>query len=141
MSWGDWDYFQNPDASVWLALKAALLPTRSVVHVVAFDGPLARAYTGADIVEVELSKSGIEQLVDAILATFSTTDAASRPGLIPHSLFYPASGKFHLFNTCNNWVARMLREAGCPATPWRAITADGVLRQARSFGAVIAERP
>lgn len=140
VSWGDWDYFQTPDASTWLALKAALVPTRSVLHVVGFDGAVPAAYPGADVVEVHVSPAGLDDLVEMISDTFSTTDTTPRPGLFPGSRFYAARGTFHLFNTCNNWIARLLRAAGCPNRPGRAITAESVLRQTRRFGTVIARR-
>ena len=53
------------------------------------------------------------------------------PGLYPNSLFYPAKGQFHLFNTCNTWVARALRTSGLSVTPVGAITAAGVMQQVR----------
>ena len=42
------------------------------------------------------------------------------PGLVPSSAFYPGSGTFHLFNTCNTWTASGLASAGF------AIRAGGV---------------
>ena len=37
-SWGDRDYFPDPDAGVFTALKAAFWSSGSVLHLVAFDG-------------------------------------------------------------------------------------------------------
>ena len=38
-------------------------------------------------------------------------------GLYGPSLFFRATGTFHLFNLCNHWAAGMLDAAGVPTTP------------------------
>ena len=32
--------------------------------------------------------------------------------------FYEASGRYHLFETCNTWTGRLLRRAGAPVPAW-----------------------
>ena len=41
VGWGDRDYYQTPDAHLGITLKAALLPTASVLHIVAFSGSVS----------------------------------------------------------------------------------------------------
>jgi len=37
-------------------------------------------------------------------------------------------------NTCNTWVAKALRSAGCPITPAYCITRGPLLYQTKKFG-------
>jgi len=56
-------------------------------------------------------------------------------GLGANSLFYPARGKFHLFNTCNSWTARALKAAGYPLGMLDPVTADELIAKVRPFAA------
>jgi hypothetical protein len=76
-----------------------------------------------------------------VSATFSKPGAAepidTRAGLYPNSRFYSATGRFHLFRTCNTWVAEALRSAGLPISPAFAFTAGNLSYQVKQLGAVI----
>ena len=65
---------------------------------------------------------------DALDATFERP-ASPRPGLDSESHFYPATGHFSLFNTCNSWTARQLATAGLDIDPSAVITAGQLLSQ------------
>ncbi|MEO0939461.1 MAG: DUF2459 domain-containing protein [Pseudomonadota bacterium] len=41
-----------------------------------------------------------------------------QPGFGAFDRFYSAAGRFHIFNTCNTWIARTLRAAGIPFGVW-----------------------
>ena len=145
VGWGDRDYYQTREPDAWLTLKAALWPTPSVLHIAGFSGPVASYFPHSEVVELELSQRGFERLSGFVRDSFDR-DGATRsvrlgPGLYGQSAFYPAREKFHLFNTCNVWTARVLRAAGLPVTPFYAITTDNVMSQARQFGKTIQSRP
>ena len=141
VSWGDEDYYPAPDPTLGMLLKAALLPTGSVLHVGGFNGPVETYFPESDIVKIELSEAGFERLSRFISQTYVSADAAGTgrvtKGLYPNSRFYPAQGTFHIFRTCNTWVAQALRAAGCPVTPFYAITAGNLIYQASRFGRVV----
>jgi len=145
VGWGDRDYYQSREPDAWITLKAALWPTPSVLHIVGFSGPVASYFPHSEVVELTLSPRSFEHLSGFVHGSFDRNGAArsSRlgPGLYGYSAFYPARGKFHLFNTCNVWTARVLRAAGLPVTPSYAITTDNVMSQARPFGKTIQSRP
>jgi uncharacterized protein (TIGR02117 family) len=139
--WGDKDFYLAPKASFGLALKAALQATPSVLHIVGFRIPAQDYYPQSDIIEVGLSQTDFENLCKFIHDTYQR-DANGRAiylgrGLTAHSSFYLAHGKYHLFNTCNNWVAKALKAAACPIRPGQATTAGNVIEQTRQFGRVI----
>lgn len=143
VGWGDWDYYQSKDPGVWLTLKAALLPSASVLHVVGFRGPVASYFLTSEIIELAPSPRGFQELVRYIQNSYAREGAKVAkplgPGLYGNGLFYPARGKFHLFNTCNTWTAHALRAAGYPIA--YTITAGTLMSEASRFGKVIQARP
>ena len=138
--WGDRDYYQAPDPGLGLALKAAFWSSGSILHVAGFKGAAENYFPRAEIFEIFLSDKAFQRLIQFIAETFSRSDAAApvetRPGLYPNSRFYPAEGSFHLFRTCNTWVAEALRSAGLPITPAYAFTAGNLSYQVKDFALV-----
>lgn len=130
LSWGDRDYFPNPSAGVFTAIKAALWSGGSVIHLVGVNDSVARFYPGATIVELRLSPPTYRRLVEYLDETFlrdgSPPRAHATAGLFPHSRFYPARRKFSLLRTCNTWVAEALEQAGLPITAQWVISASNL---------------
>ena len=145
VGWGDMDYYQTADPHMGLILKAALLPTASVLHIVGFNGSVPAYFPYSEIIRIELSSAGFEHLSRTIAASFATDEAGNTtslgPGLYGNSRFYLSRETYHLFNTCNVWTARALRAAGLPITPVRAITTEDLMSQARKFGRVVQSGP
>lgn len=141
VGWGDRDYYQAPDPHWGTTLKAALWPTESVLHIVAFDDPVLVSFPRSEIIEIQLSESGFERLSRHISASYAK-DAAGKsvplgPGLYGVSRMYLSTETYHLFNTCNVWIARTIKEAGCPVTPALIVTVDSLMSRARRFGRLI----
>ncbi len=138
IGWGDRDFYQSAQFSWRIALKAALWPTPSVLHLVGFNGPVVDYFTHSEVVELTLTPRDFQRLCVYVHEHFARNGAQRAPrlgpGLYGKSAFYPARAKFHLFNTCNVWTARALRSAGLPVTPFYAITTDSVMSQARRVG-------
>ena len=132
-SWGDKDYFPNPDAGVFAGLKAAFWSSGSVLHVVGLSGDWQAFYAGAAIIELRLMPAAYGRLLDFVAKTFSRPApeyrAQANPGLFAHSYFYPATGRFSLLRTCNGWVAEALESAGVPIAPSYVITAGQLSEQ------------
>ena len=137
MGWGDWDYYQAGDPGLWLTLKAALWPTASVLHVVGVKGAVTERFAGYEIVRLDVPRSGFVRLATFIHRSFARDGAAKAgpigPGYGRDSLFYPARGKFHIFNTCNGWTARALEAAGYPMGLFKPFTAEQLITKARPF--------
>jgi uncharacterized protein (TIGR02117 family) len=133
--WGDDAFYRAPEGTVGLAVKAALASPRSVLRVAGLDAPFPHRDAADAIVEIPLSRAGFAALGRFVDDTFARTGGGPSiplgPGPYRGSRFYPARGRYHLFNTCNTWVAQALRAAGCPVTPAYAVTAGNVMWQAR----------
>jgi uncharacterized protein (TIGR02117 family) len=135
VAWGDRDFYTAPSGTAWMAVKAALAAGGSVLHVAGFSAPVASYFAAAETVELRLSRGGFDAMTGFIAAEYAH-DAAGRPirvqpGNYGASWFYAARSRYHLFNTCNTWVARALRAGGLPVTPAGTITAAGVMQQVR----------
>ena len=132
-SWGDKDYFPNPDAGVFTAIKAAFWSSGSVLHLVGFRGNPKSFYRSGELVELRLTTNAYGQLLQYISHTFfrppSSDRAEASAGLFTYSRFYPATHKFSLLKTCNTWVAEALKSAGLPVSPGHVMTANSLATQ------------
>src|SRR5438128_8663958 len=139
VAWGDRDFYMADRGSAWLAVKAAFLTSGSVLHVVGFSGPFEAHVPRNDVVELEVSRRGFDAMTRLFHEEYQR-DEQSRPvrlapGLYGASWFYLARNRYHLFNTCNAWVARALRAAGLDLAPAGTVTAGGVMQEARRAAA------
>lgn len=99
--------------AIWKALSG----DRSVMHV-GLAGTLD-ADIGTRV--LRLSRPEYSALLQAITATFADgveTRVLPTPGFSDHDRFFPARGRFHLFNTCNVWIGEVLRAAGLRFGAW-----------------------
>jgi uncharacterized protein (TIGR02117 family) len=131
VGWGNEEFYVAPRGTVWLALKAVVRPTPSVLHLVAFGGPVG--LRARDIVELRVSEPGFRRLA-AYLEEAYARDALGRavrlgPGQDWNSRFYRARERYFLLKTCNTWTAEVLRTTGAPITPLYALTAGNVMAQ------------
>ncbi len=141
--WGDWDFYQTVEFSLWYAFKALFVPSRSVLHVVGFSGPVVHYAPNREVLMFKFDQGSFGRLVAHIDASFARRGPGAvpplGPGLFGDSRFYPANGQFHLFNTCNTWAARGLRAAGYAMSS--PITAHSLLSEARPFSVSHGARP
>lgn len=141
VGWGDKDYYMTPDPHFGITLKAGLLPTDSVLHVVGFSGSVTRYFSRSEITRIDLSYEGFARLCRYISNSYARDEAdkvqALGPGLYGKSRFYLSRETYHAFNTCNVWTARGLRNAGCPLVPASTLTVDELMTEVASFGTVI----
>lgn len=132
-SWGDKDYFPDPNSGFFAAIKAALWSNGSVIHLVGMNGSLEEFYRGAEIIELRLSLGAFSRLLETLGQTFARAQANGRapavPGLFPNSRFYPATPTFSLLRTCNTWVAETLKSAGVPVSSRMVVTAGNLASQ------------
>lgn len=136
VGWGDRGFYPASNPSLGDALRAALVPSAAVLHVVGLADHPNRVLAFGELVALEISEPGFQRLIDFIAATHDRAGAERAapigPGLYLDGHFYLAQGRFHLFNNCNTWVVNALRAAGLPLR--RAITGEGVIEQALGFG-------
>lgn len=133
--WGEKDFYQAPENTVGLALRALLWVNDSTMHVVAVPSLPAEYFAESEVVELHVSSDGHQNLTTAIAASFAKDingqSKSTREGLYGPSLFFDGVGKYYLFHTCNTWTAQTLAKAGAPLTGVLTLTASGVIRQSK----------
>ncbi|ARA92139.1 hypothetical protein AWN76_002430 [Rhodothermaceae bacterium RA] len=121
VGWGDRAYYMDPSPGPATTLRAGLWPTASVVHLVAIPGDPVAFFRENEVLRLVLSAAAHTRLLKAMAASLEVDEAGRArllgPGLYGHSRFYAGRGRYHVFNNCNHWVARMLRAAGVPLEP------------------------
>lgn len=118
--WGDRAYYPDANADFADAVRAALVPSAAVLELIG-HAEAPRPTKGRRVWAVPVSSAGLARLVAAVHETVDRPPgggaAATVPTTVAGSRFHPAHGRFHMFNTCNTWVARMLAAAGVPISP------------------------
>jgi uncharacterized protein (TIGR02117 family) len=133
VGWGDRAYYPAADPGWWMGLRALLWPRPGVLHIVALQEPPQAAFPGAPRVAVRVSHEGAQRLAASIAASHERSADGAAIALGPASYgqgrFYASVERFHLFATCNVWVARRLRDAGVGLRPSFALTVGMLFRQ------------
>jgi hypothetical protein len=124
-----------------LTLRAALLPTDSVLHVVLFNQDVSVYFQSAARIErVILSRAALDRAWSFAVSTFKSDEGDEGKalqlgeGLYGKANFFAAQGDFTLLRNCNVWVASVLQAAGCPIVARRTLTKGLLMNQARRIG-------
>jgi uncharacterized protein (TIGR02117 family) len=128
--WGDRGFYLETrrwaDLRVTTALRALLFSSDVLMHVTCV-GEVSRI---AERQRITISPDAYRRLAGYIGASFRRDEAGRpirrpEPGYGPHDAFYAAVGTYSPFQTCNEWLAAGLRQAGI-RTGWWAPFAFGV---------------
>lgn len=126
VGWGDRAYYQAVDPGWGMGLRALLWPSPGALHIVALQVPPRVDLPGAPVLALRVSHDGAQRLAASIAASHERgADGAAvafGPALYGQGRFYASVERFHLFATCNVWVARRLRDAGLELSPAFALT-------------------
>jgi uncharacterized protein (TIGR02117 family) len=145
IGWGDKDYYMTPQPHLGITLKAGLLPSASVLHVVGFRGAVTHYFPHSEVIRIDLSEAGFERLCAYLASSYAVNESGHSqplgPSLYGDGQFYLSRESYHAFNTCNVWSARALYAAGCPITPTFTLTVDTLMARAARWGKVIQVRP
>jgi len=125
--WGDRAIYLDLDSwdnlTVALTLKTLLWPTPTLMRLTAHeDLPQNKKM----IHQTSITQEQYIKLCQYIFDTF-TLDSGKKEiriegvegvSFTANDNFYQANGKYHAFNTCNNWVNRGLRQIGVRTALW-----------------------
>jgi uncharacterized protein (TIGR02117 family) len=144
IGWGDREYYPASSPTILMAIAAGLGANDSVIHLAPREAA-PRAGGGLEVQQLALSENGFRAMAERIDAAFDRADGAKAavvaPGLRPGAVFYAATGRFSLANTCNTWVARMLEAGGVAIAPGSIVTADELMARLRALPAPATQRP
>ena len=137
VGWGDRQFYFADDKSILSILRAALIPSPSVIHVVSLaESP--EKFFQFPVIKIELSEAGFQKLFAYVKATFQQNEKGDRlpaigKGQYGASNFYAAVPKYFSGFNCNTWAAEALRIAGISVCPNRAILAKNLSDQLQHF--------
>ena len=117
IGWGDEEFYQYPGFDSGLAFKALFYATPSTLRVEGINLTKEDYFELSEIIiEVTVSDEQFKNICSFINQTFHTNDAGESSILSQKAgekiIFYKANGSYHLFNTCNTWLAKGLKESG-----------------------------
>jgi len=111
IGWGDEDFYQSREKTTKLKMQAALYPTNAVLRVTEVPIDPEKYYTNLEVKKLMVTRTGFRKMLTYIYITFKRNSngnpVKAGKGLHVHDLFYRANGKFHVFNTCNTWTAKI----------------------------------
>jgi uncharacterized protein (TIGR02117 family) len=140
IGWGDQRFYYSDGADILLGLDALIPPSPSVLHI-AYNAAPASVYLGPnDDLALAVSHEGAARFLayidHALVLDEAGAPIITSPGkVIGRSSFLRSRGSFHLFNVCNQWMARALRAAGVDVNARAAWLAGPLIRQARRAAA------
>jgi uncharacterized protein (TIGR02117 family) len=140
VGWGDKDFYQHPGFDAELAFKALFYPTESTLRVEEINIPIKQYAEISDIaVRIELTQNQFNDLCRYVHDTYLRNEndelvifSEQYNGNIK---FYKAKGNYHIFNTCNSWIAKALKHAGFDISE-NIILAEQLFNEAQEFGTV-----
>ncbi len=137
IGWGDGDYYTGKSTSVVTATRALLASRYSAIQVIGYTvDPFARI-PAETLVPLHITDEAMRELVTYLDASFARGDTGKLLDLHAYvensGVFYEASERYGLFNTCNTWSSRALRAAGLPIRGALNLTAQSVFEQARAI--------
>lgn len=139
IGWGEARFYASDGTDLWLGVQALAPPSPTVLHV-AYNAAPSSAYIGPiDDTAVAISGEGAERFVAYVnrYLVLDESGGAVRTGdgkVVGRSAFLRSRGSFHLFNVCNQWMARALRAAGVDVNARAAWLAGPLVRQVRKVG-------
>jgi uncharacterized protein (TIGR02117 family) len=142
IGWGDEDFYQHPGFDAGLAVKALFYPTPSALRIEGFNLTIEQYINLSDMaILIEVDESQIKQISQHISAAFYRNKKDDPVKLLSTAYggkikFFKANGEYHLFNTCNTWVAEGLSAAGIEMNE-HVILAEQLFNEAAKSGKVL----
>lgn len=137
--WGDRGFYQADEITAGITLKAMLLPSATVMHVVSVPFNAEHYFSNSEVIRLCVTRREMNALSEFIVNSFRVSESSQicslQNGVYGDSQFYRGSGDYHLLNTCNKWTARGLNSIGLPIRSALSFTADSVLRYAQRVAA------
>jgi uncharacterized protein (TIGR02117 family) len=142
IGWGEEKFYQDPDDNFCMGARAILLPNTSVLRVEGCSTFAEGVISWSDYtVKFNLSQDQYIKMLTFIEQSF--TKGEDNELLITskkHSgeiIFFKSVYSYHLFNTCNTWVAEALQFAGLKVSPFFIITDTQLYNEIKDQGTVL----
>jgi uncharacterized protein (TIGR02117 family) len=137
--WGDEMFYQHPDFDLYLGARAILKPTSSTLRVEGINISKELFFQSSEIViRLDITENQLEKILEFIEKTFyKENDEYVVLNVIANKIyFFKSHGYYHLFNTCNTWIAKCLKYAGFDINT-KIILTEQLFREVIKFGELI----
>lgn len=117
IGFGDRVFYLDPEYDIVLAARAIAVPTESTVRISALAGGLKSTIRRSDYaVKIKMKLDELLKLCNYINNSIAKENN-SQPVVIEKRagggiIYFEGNQKYHLFNTCNTWVADALNNCG-----------------------------
>ena len=117
IGWGDEAFYQHPGFDWELAYHALFHSTPSTLRVEGIYFSKQKYFDISQIViELKINDKQLEILLESVSETVWKDEKGNNKILSTQGLnrviFFKANDDYHLFNTCNTWLAKSLKQAG-----------------------------
>ena len=133
ISWGDEKFYQVEGRPFFLAARAVLWPTQSVLRIYPFGLPPERSYgSDARMKTIELNREQFTLLCRFISNSYlRDQDNQPQPSTVygKSNIYFLAIRNYHLFRTCNTWVALAFKNSGFDIRSFCVLNANQLFRQ------------
>lgn len=138
IGWGDRDFYQDLSFNPWNAIKAALWPTSSVLHVNPIPENVEKYYQNSEVVRLQVTGEELDALTKYLLGHFDFNEEGKliplQPGIHYDSQFFAGRTSYYFPKNSNVWSARALKQAGFSNTPVLLQTTGMVIKKADNYG-------
>jgi uncharacterized protein (TIGR02117 family) len=117
LGWGSAAFYTTAGTYADITTSAVLTAATGDDAVIRLDalGPLPSL---DNVRFLTLSDAQFQALLTQTTTAFASQTKLDHPGFTGTDAFFPATGRFHLFRTCNVWLGETLRAAGIPFGVW-----------------------
>ncbi len=141
VGWGDEKFYQVPGYPVFVAARAVLFPTQSVLRVFPYSTPILSAYfEDSRILKFNITRQELDNLSRFIAESYKRDEdgnAQLSELYDDNDHYFLATRKYHLFRTCNTWVALGFKESGFDVRSFFVLYGKQLFKQLRDIpGAV-----
>ncbi|HOI29771.1 MAG TPA: DUF2459 domain-containing protein [Melioribacteraceae bacterium] len=142
IGWGDADFYQIPGFDLFLAAKAILIPTPTVMRFDGYKFPIEKIIEWREFaLKFELPKERFLLLINYIQEHL-ILDEKGETIISKHDIdspvyFFKSKGEYHLFRTCNTWAAQALKSTGIDVDTFGLITAGQLYSRFAEYAKVL----
>ncbi len=137
IGWGDEKFYQSHGNPPLLAARAILWPTNSILEIYSFNNNPSKAYQAkARILKINVTEQQLNDLCLFIVQSFLRNESGqSQLSRLykTNSRFFMATRKYHLFRTCNTWIALAFKKSGFKVRSCCVLNANQLFRQLKKI--------
>ncbi|MFW5821595.1 MAG: DUF2459 domain-containing protein [Bacteroidota bacterium] len=137
VGWGDEKFYQVPGYPVFTAARAVLLPTQSVLRVFPYSTPVLSAYfEDSRILKIRVTRRELDNLSRFVAESYYRDEKGNaRLSQLyeNNNHYFLATRNYHLFRTCNTWVALGFKESGFEVRSFFVLYGKQLFRQLRDI--------